>query len=110
MAQSSINFLEKLKELITAPGFKGVPSTMYVPQVIVRDFAQANSSLQFLIMKECDGKYIFCDVSMFACFCIHTINQFAFYEKSESYLILSYVFQVVGSSGMVLLAHRHRDP
>jgi hypothetical protein len=63
MAQSSLDFLEKLKELITARGFQAVPSTMYVPHTVLRDFAQANSSLQFLVMKECDGK-IMCILSV----------------------------------------------
>lgn len=99
MAQSSINFLERLKELITAPGFKTVSSTMYVPQIILRDFAQTNGGLQFLVMKECDGKYIVYDVSMFASFRIHTIGQFVLYEKSVSHILYLSFSRWLGAPG-----------
>ena len=56
MSKSSVKFLEKLMELIKAPGFKCVPSTMYVPLMVLKDFAKVNRCLQFLVMTECDGK------------------------------------------------------
>lgn len=61
MTESSTNFIRELAAMITAPDFAGVSSSMYVPITVLKDFAQANTTLQFLIMAECEGKFLHID-------------------------------------------------
>lgn len=117
MSADSKSFMVKLTGLISAPGFKGVGESMYCPLTLLKDFARASNSLQFLVMKSCEGKWYNILYAIIIWNILH-IYDWLFYFPFHIivhiimiyiYIIYVWCFKVDGNSRKALLVHHHRE-